>query len=253
MPTIPETLKRLATTFTLRDIMTPTSMLICASDELSAPTVSANHPDFDVIPIKTGAGVTGYYCRASGTTSHVTLSDVISDGTNLLDFVDFCQQKPFFFVLGDREITGYVHFSDLNHHLVKLTFYVILESLEKKALELVPSGDEQTYLRRNLNPSRMKQIEKRYNDAGQAARSLLSYLNIADILRLAQSAGCIGVTEDDIGEIKRVRNGAAHAIANLVSSYEDVAKLAAVKAECLRLDEALGTDLVRRPSALYTA
>jgi len=122
----------------------------------------------------------------------------------------------------------------------------MLESLEKKALELIPAGDERAYLTRNLDSNRIRQIERHYSNAGQAARSLLSYLNIADILRLATSAGWISVTEENIWEIKRVRNGAAHAIADLVSSYDDVSELAAVKAECLRLSEALRTDLVRR-------
>ena len=108
MPTIPETLKRLAATFAVRDIMTPASQLICASDELHAPTVSANHPHFDIIPIKSPAGLIGYYSRAAGVTNNLALSDLISDGTSLVDFVDFCAVRPFFFVLGDREVKGYV-------------------------------------------------------------------------------------------------------------------------------------------------
>lgn len=238
MPTIAETLKRLAITFTVRDIMTRGADLVCAADEGKAPMVSANNPEFDVIPIKSGEIITGYFNRTSCSPSKLTLDDVISDGTNLLDLVDICERRQFSFVLGEQDIKGYIHFSDLNHHLVKLTFYVVLEALERKTLELIPRSNEPEYLKRNLLPNRFAQIESQYEKAGQAARSRLSYLNISDILHLAALAGKITIQEDIIKAVKQVRDGAAHALENLVSSYEDVTKLANVKRECLRILDA---------------
>ena len=183
-PAVVETLKRLATTFTVRDIMTPCTHLVCAPDEQRAPLVSANNPDFDVIPIKAGEVITGYFERAVGAPQHLRLEDVVSDGTNLLDFVDICASRQFSFVLGEQEIKGYAHFSDLNHHLVKLTFYVMLEALERNTLELISRFDEKEYIRKNL-PDRFVQIQAQYERAGRAARKLISYLIISDILRLA--------------------------------------------------------------------
>ena len=51
MPTIEETLKRLAVTFTARDIMIPDAGLTCAGDEVEAVCVSKDNPDFSVIPL----------------------------------------------------------------------------------------------------------------------------------------------------------------------------------------------------------
>jgi hypothetical protein len=204
----------------------------------------SNNPEFDVIPISSGDKITGYFDRTVGTPNKVTLDEVIGDGTDLLDLVEICERRQFSFVLGVQDITGYVHFSDLNHHLVKLTFYVMLEALERKTLEGIlganPRSDHEEYLRRNLDPNRFAAIDGQYKRAGQAARSRLSYLNISDILRLAVRAGRVSMKEDIIKDIKCVRDGAAHAIENLVSSYEDVKKLADVKRECLRLLGAVG-------------
>ena len=214
--------------------MTPCAHLVCAPDEPHAPLVSANNPDFDVIPIKSGDAITGFFERSVGIPQILRLEDVISDGTNLLDFVDICARRPFSFVLGEQEIRGYVHFSDLNHHLVKLTFYVMLEALERKTLELIPRSDERGYIRQNL-PDRFTQIQNQYERAGRAARSLISYLNISDILRLAALAGRITIENDVAKKIKVVRDGASHATDNLVSSHDGVKILANVKSECLRI------------------
>ena len=52
MPTIDETLKRLAATFVVRNIMIPDAMLVCGENEAEAAAVSAAHPDFNVIPLR---------------------------------------------------------------------------------------------------------------------------------------------------------------------------------------------------------
>jgi len=118
---------------------------------------------------------------------------------------------------------------------LKLTFYVMLEALERWGLELIRRPDDWKYLKRNLDQNRFQQIESQYRRAGQAARSLFSYLNISDILRLAAMGGRISVQDSIVRDIKEVLDGAAHVAENLVSSYEDVRKLANVKRECLRL------------------
>jgi hypothetical protein len=48
MPRLDETLKRLAITFTVRDIMIPISDLVCAPDESQAVAVSSEYPDFQL-------------------------------------------------------------------------------------------------------------------------------------------------------------------------------------------------------------
>jgi hypothetical protein len=236
MPTHEETLKRLATTFTARDIMTPRSALICGNDEADAIKVSSEHVDFDVIPIMPGGKLTGYFERDSGRKGDIAVNDLISDGTSLIDLVNIFEHRKFSFVLSYQYVNGYVHYSDLNHQLVKLTFYVLLEALQKHALGSIGAkADDKQHLAVVLGGPRAKQIENYYKDAGRAGRSLSNYLNISDILRLAIREGSIELDETIVGFMRDARNGAAHVRENLVSCYPDVNKLAQVKREALRI------------------
>lgn len=235
MPTIEETLKRLAITFTAKDIMIPETGLTCADNEVYAAGLSQDNPDFNVIPIRENTKLVGYFVRDSRTAKQILLNDLISDGTSLLDLVEILEDREFSFVLSHREIAGYVHFSDLNHHLVKLAFYVIFEALERQALISIPRTNDREYLRNNLDPSRFAQIENKYKRDGDAARSLFNYLNIADILRLATKAGTIQLDDEVISTVKDVRDKASHAIENIVVDHPSVKRLATVKRECLRI------------------
>jgi hypothetical protein len=235
MPTLQETLKRIATTFTVKDMMVPRAELVCADDEKHAAKVSDDNPDFNVIPIPKEGQLTGYFERDSRNTKKIELNDLISDGTSLLDLVEILEDRQFSFVLSHRHIEGYVHYSDLNHHLVKLAFYVILEALERGALDAVQGRDDRESMKRDLDPKRFEQIEGAYKRTGDAARSLVSYLNISDLLRLAAKADTIHVEESVVTAMKDVRDGAAHVSKNLVSSYGDVKNLAEIKRECLRV------------------
>jgi hypothetical protein len=188
-----------------------------------------------VIPIRQNGKLTGYFERDSHTTSEIALNNLTSDGTSLLDLVETFEDREFSFVLSDRQIAGYVHYSDLNHHLLKLSFYVILEALERQVLSSLRRNDDREYLSRNLDPSRFAQIAQQYKRDGDAARSLFNYLNISDILRLAVKAGTIQVDDDVIKAMKKTRDEAAHASENIVADYNAVSRLAKVKRECLRI------------------
>jgi hypothetical protein len=235
MPTVKETLKRLSITFTARDIMVPHGELVCAGSEIEAEMVSKANPDFSIIPIKRKGKLDGYFERDTHITREIALSDLLSDGTSLLDLVEIFEERQFCFILSHRQIAGYVHFSDLNHHLVKLTFYVILEALERKLLNAIQREDAKEYLSRNLDPDRFEQIVRQYKRHGDAARNLFSYLNISDILQLAVKTRNLRMESDTIRAAKRFRNGAAHPSLNLVGNYHEVKKLGTVKRECLRI------------------
>ena len=103
------------------------------------------------------------------------------------------------------------------------------------ALNAIRGRDDRESLQRDLDPTRFKQIDDSYNRAGKAARSLVSYLNLSDLLRLADKAGAIHIEDGVIKEMKSVRDGAAHVSENLVSTYDDVSRLSRVKQECLRV------------------
>ena len=210
-----EVLKHLTTTFTVKDIMTPEPRLVCAPDLQTAPAVSAANPDFSVIPVKLCGALSGYFERDSKRTSNIEVADLISDGTNLLDLIDVFEKRAFSFVLTNRTIAGYVHYSDLNHQVMKWTFYVMLEAVERLALDSLTPSDETKYLEQRLKGDRFQQVLQSYKRAGDNGRSLFTYLNIADILRLAVSEHAFVLTEESIVLMKEVRNWASHAIADL--------------------------------------
>lgn len=149
--------------------------------------------------------------------------------------MDILERREFVFVLGPKQIDGYVHFSDLNHPLVKLTFYMLLEGVERFALDSVKPRLTEDYLEVGLGTPRFEQVQTFYKRAGNAGQSLINYLNIADILKLARRAGTLEIEEGWIQAVKNVRDGASHVSENLVSEYGDVNKLAQVKSQCLQL------------------
>ena len=169
--------------------MTGSPDLVSGTNDRDAASKSDANPDFDVIPIQRDGRLTGYFQRENRSTKRIAASDLISDGTSLLDLVDILEVRPFAFVLSRERIQGYVHFSDLNHQLVKLTLYVTLEAIERMALTAIRGRDDRESLKRDIDPVRFKQIEDAYKRAGQAARSLVSYLNLSDLLRLADEIG----------------------------------------------------------------
>jgi hypothetical protein len=235
MSTLESTLSRLAISFTARDIMTANARLVCAISNVQAPKVSNDNPDFDVIPIRQDGNLISYFERKSGKTNRIKPGHLISDGTSLLDLVEILENRQFSFILSRHEIAGYVHFSDLNHQLVKLTFYVILQALERMAIRSLDGRTDRESLSILLDPVRFKQIEDAYKRAGDAAQSLANYLNLPDMLKLAALAGTMHVENRLVKAMKKVRDGSAHVSENLVSNYDDVAKLAKVKRECLRV------------------
>jgi len=230
-----ENLERLATAFTVRDIMVSVRSLKCATEESDAESVSKANPDFSVIPIKSRSGLSAYYLRDSHQLSQIGVPDLIGDGTGILDLVDILESQEFVFVLGPKQVDGYIHFSDLNDPLVKLTFYVLLQGVECFALESVKTRLTDEFLEEILGKSRFTQIQKLYRDTGDAGQSIINYLNIADALRVARAGGKLEIEDSVIHAVKHVRNGTAHVPENLVSDYSDVRKLAQVKRQCLRI------------------
>ena len=109
-----------------------------------------------------------------------------------------------------------------------------LERIVNKALENLLPGDERAYLKEKLSPERFKKIEGMYKRDGDNGRSLMTYLNLADLLRLAVSDGEIQLDETSIRLMKDVRDWAAHVLYDLHPETA-VRNLATVKRECLRL------------------
>ena len=86
-----------------------------------------------------------------------------------------------------------------------------------------------------LGEKRRNYLAKKQRKHEDATRNVFSYMNIADVLRVAAKVGTIQPTADFIQQARRARNAAAHPALALVTDHSDVQKLAAVKSETLRL------------------
>jgi hypothetical protein len=209
--------------------------LVSASNSDDAARVSKEHPDFNVIPIRREGLLTGYFERDGEVVKEISVDDLTSDGTSLIDLVEILEDRDFAFVLGERKIRGYVHYSDLNHSLIKLTFYVLCEAVERVAFNVITQAGGDACVRKKLDPVRLSQVEGSQSRSGDAARNLLSFLNIADMLRIGQALGRLSIEEHVVKEIKTVRDGAAHVSDEFITSKADVRRLNSVKRECLRI------------------
>jgi hypothetical protein len=113
--------------------------------------------------------------------------------------------------------------------------YVMLEAVERFALDSLEPNLSDEYLSCVLGGSRMKQVKDAYKRAGDAGQSIYNYFNISDLLRLASEAGTIHIEDHTIKSMKDVRDGAAHVMENLVDECKPPRRLAEVKRECVRL------------------
>ena len=240
VPRLAQTLQRLALTLTVKNLMVPTQHLTCSEREKDAPAVSAENPDFNVIPIKKrGRQITGYYERDSRLTKQIMANDLISDGASILDLLSILEKRPFCFVLARAQIAGYDHFSDLNHLFVKLALYTIIEAMESSALAMISSVLD------DKNPSRLagrllKKIKRRFERAQKkdANRSWADFLNIEDILRIALKEDKIRLNEQEIKAITGMRNKVSHQGTPLVKDHKGAIELARVARRCVQLLDA---------------
>jgi hypothetical protein len=123
---------------------------------------------------------------------------------------------------------------------ILLTFHLLLRALEREAVESLEPAlrRDESFIRKTLGDERVNRVTKQYGKHADAARNLFSYMNIADVLRLAVAAGTIQMSGDLLQQVRRARNASAHPSLALVTSHGDVSTLANVKDENLRL---LGT------------
>jgi predicted RNA-binding protein with RPS1 domain len=218
--------------------MIPTERLTCSGREKDAPAGSAENPDFNVIPIKKrGRQITGYYERDSGLTKQIMANDLISDGTSILALLSILEKRPFCFVLAHAQITGYVHFSDLNHPFVKLALYTIIEAMESSALAMISSVLDDQNLSRLLGRRRLTKIKRRSERAQKknANRSWADFLNIEDILRIAVRENKIYLNEQEIKAITGMRNKVSHQGTPLVKDHKGAIELARIAGRCVQL------------------
>ncbi len=231
MPDLEETLQRIACTFTIRDIMVPKEKLAYASGEDVARQLLDTYPDFDIIPIERGGEIYAYLERGSDNIHHIKLQDIASDATSIIDVVDILTNRRHLFVLVSNSIGGYIHFSDLNNHLVKLPFFILIEMVEHYLISKIDGLITEDTLIQVLDQKRFNDVKDRMRRQKEKLADLnwISLLSFNEVLRFSCHFNIIRLKATDIEKMSQTRNCICHADKALIGSQKDVKRLANVK------------------------
>lgn len=219
------TLAQLAATFTVRDIMVAVDGMTRANSPEEAERVLEEHPDYDHIPLPASGEVTGYVRRGDSRSQRVRPVDLISDGTSMLDVPDLMAQRDFFFVLSSNHIRGFLHFSDLNNELVKLPFFVLFETIERRLTsQLEPRMTDDALEEVVTDRQRLDAVRQRLAraQARRANRNVVDFLYFDEILRFAAHWRVIELAAEDREILADVRNRVAHSSRELVEEHGDL-------------------------------
>lgn len=228
MSHLESTLARLAQSFSVRDIMVTSDELTRANDKSHAQQLLQENSDFDVIPIEQKGMLNSYVERDSDVPKPIRIQDIVSDTTSILDLVDILRDRKFCFVLTSQRIAGYVHFSDLNHHIVKIPFFVIVQALEER---MISDSVIDLVLDRERADGLRKKMEKLKEN--QADLSWVKQLSFNELVRFGRFFERVSLKMEEVEIISNVRNRVCHADKPLVESHEHVKRLSDAKTICL--------------------
>lgn len=234
-----DTLQRLITSFVASDIMVVKDQIVSGENEEAALQLLDQNPQYDVIPLRREGRLVAFLERGSIKTKRIQIQDAVSAGTPILDLVGtFCDRKHLF-VLGQCEIVGLIHFSDLNDPVVKLPYFLLLEGLERKIADSIRQSVNKHALPQIItDPKRLANIEGKMSDLQnkQADRDLVTLLHFREILESACRFGKLQLNTTQIEDLSCIRNRVAHAASDeLVESHEDLRRLSRVHRICMNL------------------
>lgn len=235
MSSLEFTLQRLAGAFVVRDVMVAQDNLVSAPDLATAEDLLNRFPDYDVVPIRDGGHLTAYLQRGASKVHRITLNDLVSDSTSLLDLVDVLESRSFVFVLTRQKVSGFVHFSDLNKPLLKLPYFVLLEALERDVGNRVARHVDNDLIERLFGHARYEQVRKKM-ETMQQHRSNLDLVNLLyfqEVLLCGLNLQFVTLDQPQIQMLAKVRTRVCHASADpLVKSQLDVKELSRCRLIC---------------------
>ena len=241
-----KTLLHIAIGFTIREIMIPGKRLVTASDLPSAVQLLKEHPDFNLIPIQNPHGrLVAFVDRHNSHEQTFNLHHhIVSDSMSILEIVDILKDREFCFVMVDNKIGGYIHFSDLNSRTAELAFYILTQAVEHHLLVGIRHHINLESLDQVLGEERAKFIKRNFerHRKNDAFLDLLRELYIDDILKYARHYRIFDMSDNEINEIKQVRDSVSHAAPPLITVWNDdkqlandIKRLARVKESCYEI------------------
>ena len=222
--------------FTALHVMTSVDELVDATDQAGARAIREQR-GFEIVPRVESGAICGFWDAETGEAHQpVELRHVVASDLNLFGLIAVLRERRFTFVLVGDRVAGYIHYSDLNHSVVKVPLYILFEAVERRALRWTRGADIAAIEAALGAPeaSRVaKQLHRRRADA--ADLSPAGQLGFGDLLRLAGHCGWPAVAGLPLPRLVGHRNRVAHAGENLVRRHEQVWALEQTVADLVRL------------------
>ncbi len=230
-------LRQLATTFTVRDIMTPREDLVTGDTLDAAINRSAENPDFSIIPIVSNGEIGAYVKRKTHERFEITRADLVSDGTGVLEAADLLRNKEFFFALRSNAITGLVNRADLSNSIVKLPLYALTEAVERRLWLKIEDRLDEEVVRAAL-PSKEEPAvlsRRRRAETLEIGTRWMGCLYFSHILAVARHLDSVQLSNEDAADLVVVRNLVSHSDKVLTKKRDDVERLVRVRHICERI------------------
>ena len=218
-------LDQLSNAFSVRDVMTTANQLKRADDLKNAQHL---FNEYDVVPFPRHGQIKGFFERDSDESCPLEIQHVISENTSLFALPNLLTKNYFYFVVSENQIAGYVHYSDLNKIIVKIPFFAMFQTVERKLWDRMRHRISENDLLKALEPHEIKRLlnKKKRAIKGNVDLGWTGILSFPYILKLAKIYGLIDLPEEEIKFLKETRNKVAHSDQNLVAQYSDVEVLA---------------------------
>lgn len=235
-----EILRRIRSTpiFVVSDIMVPIDEFTRADNIESAHAVFDAHPDYDLLPIPSQGVPTHVVFRSDMSKHKIDLSMLISEATAILHLPRlFSERHEAFFVLGDHDISGLVHFSDLNNPLCKIPFFALVHMVERKYIETIKGHFSEQRALEALGSRKAQALFMRASD--MANRDVLPFpaaaMYFKELLTYSRFYDFVKISDEEITDLNEFRNRFAHGGRTLITASKDCETLASIQRLCARL------------------
>lgn len=237
-------LERLSGAFSVGDIMVRADNLLrCESAEEAARLFE----QYDTLPFPRCGAIQGYFHKdeSPGQWSPLRQAHLLSDSTRLVDLPALFEQRHFYFILAGNRVSGFIHYADLNHPLVKLPLYLLFEAVESALWPEINQRTQESDLRAVL-PKRARGIVRRRQaqEEEQSDLGWVGLLSFRELLQLACYHHLVELGQPELEQIVEVRNRVAHSDQPLV---RDKASLSRIVEARHTLDRLLGASVLAPP------
>lgn len=201
----------------------------------------ALHPEYDVVPSPKKGPVAGYFEKGSDRPKPIEPRLLLSRDTPLISLPGLMCTSPFFFVIGENRIVGYVHYSDLNVPPARIPFFAAIELAERAVADQVKQVSKDSDVRVVCKSTKQFNFLRRQREARTAKNVDLGWtavLSFEQIIRLGMRHHLLKLQEREIRLLVQLRNRVAHPTNDLVSHYEDIRWIAEAKTLAERISKA---------------